>query len=132
MSYADQRIGVDEWYYVPEMRRGEAVVFKQYDSAAPLDEHPEVKAPLASPTEPSSVRAAFTLHTSFRETSANVRRKPARRSIEYRVLVFEDEEGVLPDSFGQAAMQAIAETAAMRPSCCLQIELRCASTSVRR
>ena len=61
-------------------------------------------------SEPRDVRAAFTLHTSFREPSA--RRRPARRSIEYRVLVFEDDEGLLPDGFGCAAMEAMAATAA--------------------
>lgn len=147
MSYADQRADVDEWYYFPDMRRGEAVVFKQFDTVAELpsspppppeaadgaeagrqvghaaaaaedDEEAERAACAAATAEalvapgpdPDSVRAAFTLHTSFRE--ARARRKPPRRSIEYRVLVFEDAEATLPDDFGRAAMDAIAQTAA--------------------
>ena len=38
MGYADQRYDQDEWYFVPEMCRGEAIVFKQFDSAATTTE----------------------------------------------------------------------------------------------
>jgi hypothetical protein len=56
------------WYYFPEMRRDEAVVFKVYDSA-------------------TDGRARFTPHTSFADphTPAGA---PARQSIEVRAFAF--------------------------------------------
>lgn len=137
MGYARQKLGVDEWYWVPAMRRGEAVVFKQFDSlslkaapptaALPTTASAEGEAsgvtagapPASSAAEgaraaASAPRAEFTLHTSFREPPVRRGRSgpPPRRSIEYRVLVFEDSEGVLPATFGQATMDSLAATAA--------------------
>lgn len=56
------------WFYFPEMRRDEALVFKVYDSA-------------------SDGRARFTAHTSFEDPTSSPS-APARRSIEARVLAF--------------------------------------------
>jgi hypothetical protein len=56
------------WYYFPEMRRDEALVFKVYDS-----EH--------------DGRARFTPHTSFDDPTAPAN-APARQSIEVRAFAF--------------------------------------------
>ena len=56
------------WFYFPEMRRDEALVFKVYDSA-------------------SDGRARFTPHTSF-EDPATPPGAPPRQSIEVRTLAF--------------------------------------------
>ena len=56
------------WFYFPEMRRDEALVFKVYDSE-------------------KDGRARFTPHTSF-EDPTSPRNAPARQSIEVRALAF--------------------------------------------
>jgi ribosomal protein L34 len=56
------------WFYFPEMRRDEALVFKVYDSE-------------------KDGRARFTPHTSF-EDPASPANAPARQSIEVRALAF--------------------------------------------
>jgi len=56
------------WFYFPEMRRDEALVFKVYDSA-------------------KDGRARFTPHTSF-EDPASPPNAPARQSIEVRAFAF--------------------------------------------
>jgi len=56
------------WYYFPEMRREEAMVFKVYDSA-------------------KDGRARFTPHTSFDDPSSPAN-APARQSIEVRAFAF--------------------------------------------
>jgi len=56
------------WYYFPEMRRDEAIVFKVYDSA--IDS-----------------RARFTPHTSFADPNTPAG-APARQSIEVRAFAF--------------------------------------------
>ena len=56
------------WYYFPEMRRDEAVVFKVYDSA-------------------TDGRARFTPHTSFADPNTPAG-APARQSIEVRAFAF--------------------------------------------
>ena len=58
------------WYYVPEMRREEALVFKTYDSA-------------------TDGRARFTAHASFDDPKTPPH-APPRESIEVRVLAFFD------------------------------------------
>ena len=63
-------IGVlsNRWYYFPEMRRDEALVFKVYDAA-------------------TDGRARYTAHTSF-EDPTTPPGAPPRRSIEARMLAF--------------------------------------------
>ncbi len=61
-----------EWYYFPEMRRDEALVFKVYDSK-------------------KDGRARFVPHTSFENPLAPAAALP-RRSIEIRTLAFFDED----------------------------------------
>jgi hypothetical protein len=56
------------WYYFPEMRRDEAMVFKVYDSA-------------------KDGRARFTPHTSFNDPSSPAN-APPRQSIEVRAFAF--------------------------------------------
>eukprot|EP00316_Scyphosphaera_apsteinii_P023774 CAMPEP_0119303158 /NCGR_PEP_ID=MMETSP1333-20130426/4641_1 /TAXON_ID=418940 /ORGANISM="Scyphosphaera apsteinii, Strain RCC1455" /LENGTH=332 /DNA_ID=CAMNT_0007305757 /DNA_START=268 /DNA_END=1266 /DNA_ORIENTATION=- len=112
MGYTGQRIGVDEWYWMPSMCRGEAIVFKQFDSVSlHIEEEGQAR---EGAQDTMSIRAQFTLHTSFREPPIGPRCRgpPPRRSIEYRVIVFEDEAGVLPATFGQTAMDALAKKAA--------------------
>ncbi len=58
------------WYYVPRMRRDEAIVFKTYDSA-------------------TDGRARFTAHAAF-DDPATPPNAPPRESIEVRALVFFD------------------------------------------
>ena len=57
-----------QWYYLPDMRRGEAIVFKVYESA-------------------TDGRARFTPHTSFADPNTPPG-APPRQSIEARALVF--------------------------------------------
>ena len=105
---------VDEWYYVSNMRLGEALVFKQYDSAAELV--PET--PSSSKLLYKRERSAFTLHAAVKlpdqepvpdmAESAVDRPSPAPRvSVEFRVLVIEDPDGKLPSSFGQASIERL-------------------------
>jgi hypothetical protein len=61
-----------EWYYFPQMRRDEALVFKVYDSK-------------------KDGRARFVAHTSFDNPLATAD-APPRRSIEIRTLAFFDED----------------------------------------
>jgi hypothetical protein len=61
-----------QWYYFPEMRRDEALVFKVFDSK-------------------KDGRARFVPHTSFENPLAPADAAP-RRSIEVRTLAFFDEE----------------------------------------
>ena len=61
-----------QWYYFPEMRRDEALVFKVYDSK-------------------KDGRARFVPHTSFENPLAPAAALP-RRSIEIRTLAFFDED----------------------------------------
>ena len=56
------------WYYFPEMRRDEALVFKVYDSE-------------------TDGRARFTPHTSFDDPNTPAK-APARQSIEVRAFAF--------------------------------------------
>jgi hypothetical protein len=56
------------WFYFPEMRRDEAIVFKVYDSA-------------------KDGRARFTPHTSFDDPTSPAG-APPRQSIEARALAF--------------------------------------------
>jgi len=56
------------WFYFPEMRRNEALVFKVYDSAR-------------------DGRARFTAHTSFNDPGSPANARP-RQSIEVRTLAF--------------------------------------------
>jgi hypothetical protein len=56
------------WFYFPEMRRDEAVVFKVYDSE-------------------TDGRARFTPHTSFKDPASPVNPRP-RQSIEVRAFAF--------------------------------------------
>lgn len=56
------------WFYVPEMKRNEALVFKTYESA-------------------TDGRARFTGHTSFEDPNSPIGARP-RESIEVRALVF--------------------------------------------
>ena len=56
------------WFYVPEMKRNEALVFKTYESA-------------------TDGRARFTGHTSFDDPNSRFGAAP-RESIEVRLLVF--------------------------------------------
>src|SRR5215510_2864731 len=56
------------WFYFPEMRRDEALVFKVYDSE-------------------KDGRARFTPHTSFQDPTSPPN-APARQSIEVRALAF--------------------------------------------
>jgi hypothetical protein len=56
------------WFYFPEMRRDEALVFKVYDSQ-------------------TDGRARFTPHTSFKDP-ATPPNAPARQSIEVRAFAF--------------------------------------------
>jgi len=56
------------WFYFPQMRRDEALVFKVYDSA-------------------TDGRARFTPHTSFNDT-ATPPGSPPRQSIEVRTFAF--------------------------------------------
>lgn len=58
------------WFYFPEMRRDEALVFKVYDSA-------------------NDGRARFTAHTSFKDPSTPAD-APPRQSIEVRTFAFYD------------------------------------------
>jgi len=60
-----------QWFYFPEMRRDEALVFKVYDSA-------------------KDDRARFTAHTSFDDPTSPPG-APARQSIEARALAFFSE-----------------------------------------
>ena len=57
------------WYYYPEMRREEAIVFKVYDSE-------------------KDGRARFTPHSSFTTDDAPPPDAPPRQSIEVRTLAF--------------------------------------------
>ena len=102
MAYPAPHPGLDEWYYFPRMRQGEAVLFKQLDSTALAERQPR-----------DAARSAYTLHTSFRHPLAELARPPPppRRSIEYRVLLIEDPEECLPHSFGERSMAALAEAA---------------------
>ena len=59
------------WFYVPEMQRNEALVFKTYESA-------------------TDGRARFTAHTSFDDPNTPID-APPRESIESRLLVFFDD-----------------------------------------
>ena len=59
------------WYYIPSLRRDEAIVFKTYDSAR-------------------DGRARFTAHAAF-DDPATTPDAPPRESIEMRVLAFFDE-----------------------------------------
>jgi hypothetical protein len=61
-----------EWYYFPQMRRDEALVFKVFDSK-------------------KDGRARFVPHTSFENPLAPAGAAP-RRSIEVRTLAFFDED----------------------------------------
>ena len=65
------------WYYFPEMRRDEAIVFKVYDSAA-------------------AGNARFTAHGSF-DDPHTPEDAPPRESIELRALVFFQSDGVGTD-----------------------------------
>ena len=56
------------WYYIPRMRRDEALVFKVYDSM-------------------KDGRARFTPHTSFEDPDSSLNAYP-RQSIEARALAF--------------------------------------------
>ncbi len=56
------------WFYFPEMRRNEALVFKCYDSA-------------------TDSRARFTAHTAFNDPTSPPDAAP-RESIETRTLAF--------------------------------------------
>jgi hypothetical protein len=56
------------WYYFPELRPDEALLFKTYDSA-------------------TDGRARFTIHTSFEDPAAAAD-APPRESIETRCFVF--------------------------------------------
>ena len=110
MAYPSPKPGADDWYWMSDMDAGDAIIFKQFDSCSlpATAESPQPHADLARE------RAAYTLHTSFHHPQLEAAQPPPppRRSIEYRVLVVEDAQGVLRSDFAPAAMAEIGATAA--------------------
>lgn len=107
---------LDDWYYVPDMQPGEALVFKQYDSAAEL----VAETPSSSKLRYKRERSAFTLHAAVKlpdqepapaDESADNPPPAPRVSVEFRVLVLEDPDGKLPSSFGRASIERLVAAA---------------------
>mmetsp|Transcript_43255 Transcript_43255/g.113642 ORF Transcript_43255/g.113642 Transcript_43255/m.113642 type:complete len:92 (+) Transcript_43255:1310-1585(+) len=83
------------------MRPGEALLFKQFDSVA--ERAAQASAVSGSKARYPSERAAFTLHSAF-VLPGQVEEGPPRKSVEFRLLVFDDRDHALSDAFGLTSM----------------------------